>query len=29
MTDIQPYCPEIRFADVDAYGIVHNAKYLV
>jgi YbgC/YbaW family acyl-CoA thioester hydrolase len=29
MNDIQPYCPEIRFSDVDAYGIVHNAKYLV
>ena len=29
MNDIQPYCPEIRFADVDAYGIVHNAKYIV
>ncbi|MDA0729499.1 MAG: thioesterase family protein [Bacteroidetes bacterium] len=26
---IQPYQPEIRFADVDAYGIVHNAMYIV
>ncbi|MDA0946723.1 MAG: hypothetical protein RLZZ314_1423 [Bacteroidota bacterium] len=26
---IQPYRPEIRFADVDAYGIVHNAMYIV
>ena len=26
---IHPYRPEIRFADVDAYGIVHNAVYLV
>jgi acyl-CoA thioester hydrolase len=29
MNDIKPYFPEIRFSDVDAYGIVHNAKYLV
>ena len=26
---IQPYQPEIRFSDVDAYGIVHNATYIV
>ncbi len=25
----QPYTPEVRFSDVDAYGIVHNAVYLV
>lgn len=24
-----PYCPEIRFSDIDAYGIVHNATYIV
>lgn len=24
-----PYRPEIRFVDIDAYGIVHNATYLV
>ena len=24
-----PYRPEIRFSDVDAYGVVHNAKYIV
>lgn len=29
MKEITPYCPEIRFSDVDAYGIVHNAKYIV
>lgn len=23
------YRPEIRFADIDSYGIVHNAKYLL
>ena len=23
------YKPEIRFADIDSYGIVHNAKYLI
>ncbi|MBM72193.1 MAG: hypothetical protein CL847_05370 [Crocinitomicaceae bacterium] len=23
------YIPEIRFADIDSYGIVHNAKYLI
>lgn len=23
------YRPEIRFADIDSYGIVHNAKYLI
>jgi YbgC/YbaW family acyl-CoA thioester hydrolase len=23
------YTPEIRFADIDSYGIVHNAKYLI
>ena len=23
------YKPEIRFADIDTYGIVHNAKYLI
>lgn len=26
---ITPYQPVVRFADVDAYGIVHNAVYLV
>ena len=25
----RPYRPEIRFVDIDAYGIVHNATYLV
>ena len=25
----KPYRPEIRFVDIDAYGIVHNATYLV
>ena len=25
----QPYTPEVRFSDVDVYGIVHNAVYLV
>ena len=29
MKEITPYRPEIRFSDVDAYGIVHNAKYIV
>ena len=23
------YKPEIRFADIDSYGIVHNSKYLI
>jgi acyl-CoA thioester hydrolase len=23
------YRPEIRFADIDSYGIVHNANYLI
>ena len=23
------YKPEIRFADIDSYGIIHNAKYLI
>tara|TARA_Y100000739_G_C20459711_1_gene396198 strand:+ start:132 stop:542 length:411 start_codon:yes stop_codon:yes gene_type:complete len=23
------YSPEIRFEDIDSYGIVHNAKYLI
>ena len=23
------YIPEIRFADIDSYGIVHNSKYLI
>ena len=29
MKEITPYRPEIRFSDVDAYGVVHNAKYIV
>lgn len=29
MKEFTPYRPEIRFSDVDAYGIVHNAKYIV
>ena len=29
MNEITPYRPEIRFSDVDAYGVVHNAKYIV
>jgi len=29
MKEITPYRPEIRFSDVDAYGIVHNATYIV
>ena len=29
MKEITPYRPELRFSDVDAYGIVHNAKYIV
>ena len=29
MKEITPYRPEIRFSDVDAYGVVHNAKYVV
>ena len=29
MKEIAPYSPEIRFSDVDAYGVVHNAKYIV
>ena len=23
------YIPEIRFSDIDSYGIVHNAKFLI
>ena len=23
------YIPEIRFADIDSYGIIHNAKYII
>lgn len=23
------YTPEIRFSDIDSYGIVHNAKFLI
>ncbi len=29
MKELTPYRPEIRFSDVDAFGIVHNAKYIV
>ena len=29
MEDYMIYKPEIRFADIDSYGIVHNAKFLL
>ena len=29
MKEFIPYSPEIRFSDVDAYGIVHNAAYII
>ena len=29
MEEYMIYKPEIRFADIDSYGIVHNAKFLL
>lgn len=28
MNNITPYCPEVRFSDIDALGHVNNATYL-